>query len=98
MLKRVQDAIEAEAAGNPLYPRLLQQWDDLKKRLSMVALREGTHLPGEPHNRFMHIADGSVSFGVPTIKTLYSILGDELTIYAGLVFNDQDFDDEDDDA
>jgi hypothetical protein len=96
--RRVQAYIDAEAASNATYPRLLQQWADLQKRLSMVALREGTHLPGEPHNRFIHIADGSVSFGVPTIKTLYSVFGKDLTIYAALIYGDADFDDDDEEA
>ena len=93
----MQAAIDAEVEANF---RVRQIWTDLLVRISVIILREGTRLKsreGAPPT-FMFIADGAPDYQIPTIQIVCEILGDQLTVTAGFVWQegDHDLDDEDD--
>jgi hypothetical protein len=85
---RVEQYIEAEIGNNF---RVKQLWADLLARISITALKEGTPLPFDDL-RFTYIADGAPDFQIPTIQVCYRILGENLTVYAALVWNEHDQD------
>lgn len=80
----VTQLIEAESVS---WPRLKQHWIDIKERLKFVAHKEGTEdrRLGPGHRIFK--AAGYPDFGIPTVRLVYHVLGDQVTIVAAAVLD-----------
>jgi len=83
----VKAYIEAESKDNF---RISQLWIDLLDRIKITALREGTKLDSSGSPTFTYIAEGAVSFKIPTIQITYICFGDTLTVEAAVVWQDSD--------
>lgn len=70
------------------WPRLPQYWLDIKERLRFVAHREGIEdrRLGPGHRLF--VAKGFPQYALPTIRLVYHLLGDTVTIEVVAVLGD----------
>jgi len=80
---REAETISALIDAESLYwPRLPEHWAAIKERLRFTAHREGTidRRLGPGHR--LLVVEGLVSSGIPKLRAVYRVLGDEVVIKA----------------
>jgi len=86
--ERVRQYIESECAD---LPRLAAHWRDVLGLAKITILRDGEQIKGKGPPRFIFIADGRPEYGLPTIKIVCDIFGEDMTVGAALVYREADY-------